>query len=58
MREDGEDGLAVGGVVDVAAGEELVDELFHLIVAEHLAVGDGDGLGETQGNARGMRNEE
>ncbi len=32
-------GLAVGRVVDIGAGEELVDNNLHLVVVEHLPSG-------------------
>ena len=48
LRQDAEDGMTVGGVVDVRAGEELVDNGFHLVVGEHLAIGDGGVAGQRQ----------
>ena len=50
LREDGQDGFAVGRVVDVGTGKELVDKLFHLIVGEDLAIGDGDALSQREGD--------
>ena len=40
LGKDDEDGGAVGGVVNVGAGEKGVDEGFHFVVGEDLAVGD------------------
>ena len=50
LRKDGKDGFAVGRVVDVGTGKELVDQLLHLIVGEDLAIGDGNALSEGEGN--------
>ena len=50
MREEGQDGFAVGGVVNVGAGKEFVDNLFHLVVGEDLAVRNGDALGQREGD--------
>ena len=49
LRQDAEDGAAVGRVVNIGAGEELIDDVFHFVVGEHLTVGDGRGARQRQG---------
>ena len=39
LLQNGEYLAAVGGVIEVGAGKEVVDDVLHLVVAEHLAVG-------------------
>ena len=39
LLQNGEYLAAVGGVIEVGAGKEVVDYVLHLVVAEHLAVG-------------------
>ena len=41
--------MSVGGVIDVATGEEAVHQGIHLVVRQQLAVGDGRLAGERQG---------
>ena len=39
LLQNGEYLAAVGGVIEVGAGKEVVDDVLHLVVAEHLPVG-------------------
>ena len=38
LREDGDNGLAVGGIVHVGGCEEFVHKVLHLLRVEHLSV--------------------
>ena len=38
LPQNGEYLAAVGGVIEVGAGKEVVDDVLHLVVAEYLAV--------------------
>ena len=38
LPQNGEYLAAVGGVIEVGAGKEVVDDVLHLVVAEHLSV--------------------
>ena len=51
LREDAEDGATVRGVVDVGAGEELVGNAVHLLIAKELTIGNGSGTGQREGEA-------
>ena len=48
LFEDAEDVFAVGRIVDIGAGEELVDDILHLDVAEHLSLWDGSMSGHAR----------
>ena len=41
LLQDAENGLAVGRVVEVGAGEQVVHKILHLCVVEHRAVRQG-----------------
>ena len=41
LWKDTKDGLAVGGIVDVGAGKECIDQVLHLLIGKDLSVGDG-----------------
>lgn len=49
LAEDGQYLLSIGGVVDVPASEELVDDALHLVVVEHLSLWNGGVAGKTDG---------
>lgn len=48
LFEDAEDVFAVRRIVDIGAGEELVDDILHLDVAEHLSLRDGSMSGHAR----------
>ena len=55
LPQNGEYLAAVGGVIEVGAGKEVVDDVLHLVVDEHLSVCHGWTSRQTQGyGVRGM----
>lgn len=41
LLDDTQRGMTVVRIVDIAALEELVDDIFHLLPGQHLAIGNG-----------------
>lgn len=48
LLKDAQHRLAIGGVVDILAGEQTIHQVFHFHIAQHLTVWDGSLTGKGQ----------